>query len=471
MLLRVLTILIFISQTSPLFAAPDKLPQTLEELNAELKAKKAELEPFNEDDIEIDLESLGLDDLSKKKPDSKPKNQEKPIKSPEKPQKELNLPKIAVESLEKPQNKPENNDKNTHKNNEDKNSEVKNAIPAPPFMIDENIDKKTEKKQGILSKVQNFLHRGDKKEKPQKKVENSKDILEKIEDKAKKYEASLVKDVEKAKKDLEQEILQKKLEEKRKLNEKIRQENLKKLEELRKNYLIKINDSNDNSNIPIPRKKNISPFISEKLPAAPILNRFRTNDNLHIPLIPNISERIELAFRAITMGDVSSFNSSYNNIRNPNIRNRAGDTILTYATLMQKHDLIASILSKGANPNLRNSLGYSPLDIAIELFDLEAVELLIKNNVDINILDGFGRTYLMRASRIGFLPAVRLLVKNNIDINAMDNDGFTALAISYRNKREVIVQFLLKNGAKTWIEKPYNPGKYIIIKELENHWQ
>jgi ankyrin repeat protein len=69
------------------------------------------------------------------------------------------------------------------------------------------------------------------------------------------------------------------------------------------------------------------------------------------------------------------------------------------------------------------------------------------------------------------LPAVDLLIKSNVDINEMDNDGFTALAFAYRFKKELVVQYLLKNGAKTWVERPYNPQFKSLIKELNNRWK
>ena len=46
-------------------AAP-KTTQTLEEINADLIAKKAAMDPFHQKKIKVDLESLGLDDLDKK---------------------------------------------------------------------------------------------------------------------------------------------------------------------------------------------------------------------------------------------------------------------------------------------------------------------------------------------------------------------------------------------------------------------
>ena len=53
---------IFFAQT----ASAQKNPQTLEEINADLIAKKAAMDPFHKKEIKVDLESLGLDDLDKK---------------------------------------------------------------------------------------------------------------------------------------------------------------------------------------------------------------------------------------------------------------------------------------------------------------------------------------------------------------------------------------------------------------------
>jgi hypothetical protein len=53
----------------------------------------------------------------------------------------------------------------------------------------------------------------------------------------------------------------------------------------------------------------------------------------------------------------------------------------------------------------------------------------------------------------------------------MSNDGATALTFAYRYKQEVVAKFLLKSGAKPWIEKPYEPDEQSLIKELENRWK
>jgi len=221
----------------------------------------------------------------------------------------------------------------------------------------------------------------------------------------------------------------------------------------------------------VPRRKDLARFALEELPPLPILNRTRTQDNFHIPFVYTPKEYIDIMFSAISMGSISYFNEAFKYVLNPNVMNDQGDTILTYAIFLKKYSIISSVLAKGADPNLPNKLGHTPVSIAIELIDFQALELLEKNNVDLTYKDVFGRTYLMHASRVGFLPAVDLLVKNNLNINDMDDDGFTALSIAYRHKKELVVQYLLKNGAKTWVEKSYNPEKKYYIDELNNRWK
>jgi len=270
------------------------------------------------------------------------------------------------------------------------------------------------------------------------------------------------------------------LEEKEKitLNEKKQQEKLQKFEELKNFYLKDLIAQEDSENEDleseekiIPKRKELAPFALEELPPLPILNRSRTVDNFHIPFVYTPKEYIDIMFSAISMGSISYFNEAFKYVLNPNITNDQGDTILTYAIFLKKYSVISSILAKGADPNLPNKLGHNPVSIAIELVDFQALELLAKNKADLQYKDAFGRTYLMHASRVGFLPAVDLLIKNNVGINDMDNDGFTALSIAYRHKKELVVQYLLKNGAKTWIEKNYNPQQKYFINDLNNRWK
>lgn len=429
---------IFLAQTA--FAAP-KNPQTLEEINADLVAKKAAMDPFHQKKVKVDLESLGLDDLDKK--------------TAEKKVDEV-VPNPVVKEAEKSE-KVESQDKIEQK---------QEVTPVTnPIVATVPNGGSLPANQETTVKIQNLLNKTTPDGAATKATTDPKKTVKYINATKKRNEKKRLAE-----------------EKKRKENQKKQQEKLEKLHELRQKYLIEIDETSTSKNDGptdideddekiIPRRKELNRFVSDEVPALPILNRFRTNDNLHIPTISTPVERIAILFSAISQGNVAYFNATYKDIENPNVKNQIGDTLLTYSVLLQEEDIIASLLAKGADPNLPNNLGYTPLDIAIEMLDIKALQLLIDNKANAKYLDAFGRTYLMHASRVGFLPAVELFVQQGVDVNAMDNDGFTALSIAYRHKKEIIVKYLLKHGAKTWIERPYDPGNQSLIKELENRWQ
>ncbi len=231
---------------------------------------------------------------------------------------------------------------------------------------------------------------------------------------------------------------------------------LQELEKLRKIYVTKLQENQtdyededlDFSENILPHKKNLQTFATEELPPIPILNRSRSPDNMHIPYVTTPKENIEVMFLAIKLQDVNFFNEIFKYVQNPNISNDAGDTVLTATMLSGYYPMIASALAKGADPNMPNKLGYNPLTIAIELNDFAMVEMLIKNKADLFYKDAFNRTYLMQAARVGSLSIVDLLIRFGVDINAIDHDGLTALAIAQKYKQDLVMQYLIKNGAK-----------------------
>jgi len=235
--------------------------------------------------------------------------------------------------------------------------------------------------------------------------------------------------------------------------------------------LQQIDDDFVQDEIIIPKEKNLNRFAIEELPAYPILLPTRSEDNFHIPFINTPKQILNLAFQAVRDGDILRFKEIYKSVKNPNIQNEFGDTFLTQAILTKNHQLVAEILANGADPDLPNRLGYTPIEIAIELLDFRSLQILSENYADVKSLDRFGRTYLMHASRVGFLPAVDLFVKKGVDVNAIDKDGFSALSIAYRHKKEVVVQYLLKNNAKQWNERKSIPQNQSLINELQNRWK
>lgn len=501
-MLRIFFILIFISIQFPLaslsFAAtyPNKSgDEILKEIN-DLLEEKAKNKSVESGDVKVDIESLGLDDIDAKNPiipekkvvTPPPVVVEKKVAPviPEKKVEEAVKKEVpAAPAVAKiPEKKiPEKKEVVkpaivAPKNNEEVKQENLPKI-EPAKIVKEEVKKPLEKKPlsssevqagETISKIQTFINNAKNNVKnnlgvivPPSQIEQAKPVQKKESEKGKS-----LKKVTK--------------------NEKKQNERLKKLNKLRRQYLVKIDSkessqfnnqedgdfSDDNVKI-IPRKREINKFALYETPAPPILDKYRTQDNVNIPSVLSEGEKMEILFKAISdSDDISYFKSVYNSYRDvgkSNAKNNSGDTILTYAMLLQRHSVVASILNLGADPNMPNSLGYTPLGIAIEVGDEVSLKLLVTNGANVNYVDAFGRTYLMHAARVGFLPAVDLLISKGVDVNAMDSDGFTALAIAYRHKKDVIVKFLLKHGAQTWIEKPYDSSSQSLIKELNDRWK
>ena len=353
----------------------DKRIESLEKINADLAAQKAKDEPFDQKKVKIDLESLGLD----------------PIKESEKTA-PTNPPANAAIQGQQP----------TSTLSEQNLAEPEKAPNAGSTST-----------STVLSKIQNLLHRtkspDQKEEREVVKTEGGAAAMEPVTKPSLKPSQSTEKYLASRKKL----ALKKRLaaEKRAAENAKKQQEKLKKLSELRRKYLISVKpreDSNEDvdedlieqdENI-IPRKKDLNRFISHDPLPSPILDRYRTSDNVHIPIIPTKEDRINVLFNSIVNYDKSHFENAYKDIDQPNLKNASGDTLLTYALLMRQHTAIASILEKGADPDLQNALGYRPLAIAIEMLDLRSVNLLIDSGSDINYFDKFGKTYLMQAARL-----------------------------------------------------------------------
>jgi hypothetical protein len=446
--------------------AADRKLQTIEEINADLKRQKTVLEPFDPSQVKVDLESLGLDnvsspkvtkeiakDLNKKTKDIAKKAEEKTDETIKKSETEL---KEVSKELLNPEAKtgvsekisaeisaPEIVKKTEQTLTEDtSNNPAKNS---PEVITTE------EEKPGIFTKI----------------TENLTKITDKITDKI----GNKVDETNDAEVSTQKSPTQKYLSKKAKLRARLAKEQAEKrkkhLVQLRKQYLI---DDVDEYESPI--KKDLNRFVKEDLPPPPIMSRVRASDNSHIPFVWIPEECVESMFRSVAYNtDVSLFNASYRHVQNPNAHDSQGNTILSHAILSQNHAVVASLLAKGADPNMLNGLGYTPLYLAIEMLDMNSTELLIDHGADINHTDSFGRTYLIQAARLGFLPAVQLLVEKGVDIDALDSEGMSALATAYSNGKGLVVRYLQKNNAKVWAPKTFNPAQQSLIKQLEGRWR
>jgi len=100
-----------------------------------------------------------------------------------------------------------------------------------------------------------------------------------------------------------------------------------------------------------------------------------------------------------------------------NGRGPGGSTPLMYAVLYGDVSLVAGMLQPGADPNIRNHAGASALTWAID--DVDKVRLLLDHGSDLNASSDFGRTPLMlAAAQTGSAPTVKLLLERGATVSS-----------------------------------------------------
>jgi len=246
--------------------------------------------------------------------------------------------------------------------------------------------------------------------------------------------------------------------------------NLSPLEISKNKYLELEAEFDKNSKNIEPKSRNDDKFLSKEAPSPIIANNIRAVENIHIPLFVNKQDIIDGAFVAIYQNDVNSFNELYKKINDPNAKSNAGDTFLTYATMLGRYNLMTSILAKGSDPDLVNDLGYRPMQISIERKDLNSVQILKNYNANIAFQDRVGNNYLIHSAMVNSFELVEFFA-NFINVNSCNQDGLNAISFAQANKNNQIIDLLLAKGAKFTDDKNLDKNKAVnLIDSLQKRW-
>ncbi|MFJ1267836.1 ankyrin repeat domain-containing protein [Legionella lytica] len=119
----------------------------------------------------------------------------------------------------------------------------------------------------------------------------------------------------------------------------------------------------------------------------------------------------------------------------------AGATPLYFAALVNKTEIIKTLLGSGANINrLIGEEKETPLHIAAYKGHREAVEILLQHKPYINQKNLNGETPLFLAARAGHTEVVNVLIESDAEIMQARNDGLTPLDIALRGGLVEVVQ-------------------------------
>lgn len=135
------------------------------------------------------------------------------------------------------------------------------------------------------------------------------------------------------------------------------------------------------------------------------------------------------------------------NLRDPNSKDKEGNTGLTLAAEYGHTDVVELLLANGADRNYKNSDGDSALIIAVKERHPEVVKTLITNWADLETRDKKGKTPLIHAVLNDDSDIATQFLEKKVKVDARDNEGWPALHIAAKNGYEKLTQLLCDHGA------------------------
>ena len=110
--------------------------------------------------------------------------------------------------------------------------------------------------------------------------------------------------------------------------------------------------------------------------------------------------------------------------------------------------IINKLLNYGANRHCRDEKGNSLLHTAVVCRTLGAVSSLLEDKDNLNLQNSLGETPLYLAVSKGDIKVVDTLIMQDADINLADHNGICPLLVAAINRRENIMNSLLRRGGK-----------------------
>ena len=123
-----------------------------------------------------------------------------------------------------------------------------------------------------------------------------------------------------------------------------------------------------------------------------------------------------------------------------------GFTPVGLAAFFGHHDVVLSLLKKGADPNkaANNPLKVNALHAAVSKNSNDTVAMLLEYGANVNQEQQSGITPLHAAAHNGNLYLVKLLINNGADKNLKSDDGKDVIAYAEENNHEKLLEYLRK---------------------------
>lgn len=164
----------------------------------------------------------------------------------------------------------------------------------------------------------------------------------------------------------------------------------------------------------------------------------------------------------------------------PNAHDWNGKTLLAYAVIHAKPELVRELLKFGADPHLADAYGFTPITSAAQKGCLDVLKVLHDESVDLNRVDCRGRNALYFAAKRGHKKVVHFLLENGANSNIVDDAGINIVQAVAQNKKLrkaskfQVVYALLAAGAnpESLVSANKNVRDYLIeegltVKEID----
>jgi ankyrin repeat protein len=182
-------------------------------------------------------------------------------------------------------------------------------------------------------------------------------------------------------------------------------------------------------------------------------------------------------FKAIRQNDRTAIGGFFDAGMNPNVKNRRGETALTFAitnagTQPGVELSTVKLIADKADINMQDGFGQSPLHLALSKEKEDIFNYLLEKNADVNVGGAKdtlkNQTALYLAVTRGREDLTQKLLERGADPNIADSDGSLALAEAMigASLNENIVKMLLDKGAK--VNQPEGNGMTPLMYIAEN---
>lgn len=138
--------------------------------------------------------------------------------------------------------------------------------------------------------------------------------------------------------------------------------------------------------------------------------------------------------------------------------NENGTTLLHYAAMFGKAEVLSMLLNKGANPNIGNNRNTTALHKAAQRGELKCLQILIQAGASINAQDEASGTPLHRAiNELGefngtekgtkIIKCITELVNRKAKLNLSDDDGCLPFDLVAKHGISELIDLFEKHGA------------------------